>query len=143
MVADLKAGGSPAVEDAPYKATYVLYHWRTPPEGPVPENWTAEDEVERLYLRGLSRKDKVGFERDDKGQLFAVAGDEKIPLADGRYCWHITPETEYRGTERILHETGEIIVDIATLPFAVVGAVVTVATISVAGVCGLWLWCTT
>lgn len=138
LVADLGPNEHPSVEAAPYKATYALYRWRKPPEGAAPEHWVAEEEVERLYLRGLCRRDKVGFERDDKGQLFAVAGDEKIPLVDGHYCWHITPETEYRGMERILHEAGENLVDIATLPFAVVGAV---AILPVIGVYSLVLLC--
>jgi hypothetical protein len=125
MVADLGPGDEPAVESAPYKATYALHHWRKPPEGVVPEKWIADQEVEQLYLRGLSRRDKVGFEREN-GQLFAVAAEEKIPLPDGHYCWHITPETEYRGMERILHETGENIVDLVALPFVVVGTVVLV-----------------
>jgi hypothetical protein len=124
LVANLGPKESAAVEDAPYKATYALYHWRQPPDGVIPQKWTAEDQVEELYVRGLCRRDKVGFERDDKGQLFAVAGDEKIPLPDGHYCWHITPETEYRGMARALHETGENIVELVSLPFAVVGAVI-------------------
>jgi hypothetical protein len=123
LVADLHPAEAPEVESAPYKATYALYRWRKPPEGTVPEKWIADQEVEQLYLRGLCRRDKVGFERDDKGQLFAVAGEEKIPLPDGHYCWHITPETEYRGLERILHETGENIVELATLPFVIVGTI--------------------
>ena len=44
--------------------------------------------------------------------------DEKIPLPEGRYCWHISTSTEYRGMERILHETGENLVGGVTLPFA-------------------------
>jgi hypothetical protein len=124
LIAELSPAEKGTTETAPYKATYALYRWRNPPEGTPPERWVADEEVERLYLRGLCRYDKVGFERDDKGQLFAVAGEEKIALPDGHYCWHITPETEYRGMERILHEAGENVVSIAALPFEIVGAVV-------------------
>jgi hypothetical protein len=131
LVSELSPTEKPALEAAPYKATYALYRWNNPPEGTPPERWVADEEVERLYLRGLCRYDKVGFERDEKGQLFAVAGEEKIPLADGHYCWHITPETEYRGMERILHETGENVVSIAALPFEIVGAVVFVPILGV------------
>lgn len=122
LISDLGPSETAAVETAPYKATYALYHWRKPPEGTVPQKWVAEQEVEQLYLRGLARGDNVGFERDEKGQLFAVAGEEKIPLPDGHYCWHITPETEYRGLERVLHEIGENLLEVVKLPFAVVAA---------------------
>jgi hypothetical protein len=138
LVADIGPADKPDVDTAPYKATYVLYHWRKPPEGTIPEKWIPEQEVEQLYLRGLDRYDKIGFERDSKGQLFAVAGDEKIPLPDGRYCWHITQETEYRGLERILHETGENIVAVVEFPFAVAAAVVMAP---VVGVAALWMIC--
>jgi hypothetical protein len=142
LVAELNPSEKAATETAPYKATYVLYRWRNPPEGAAPETWTADEEVERLYLRGLRRWDKVGFERNDKGQLFAVAGEEKIPLQDGHYCWHITPETEYRGMERILHEAGENVVSIAALPFVVVGSAVAAAVLlPVLGVYALVLVC--
>jgi hypothetical protein len=124
LVTNLDPGDTPDVDRAPYKATYALYRWRKPPEGTIPVKWIPEQEVDELYVRGLCRFDKIGFERDADGKLFAVAGDEKIPLEDGRYCWHITPETEYRGMERILHETGENIVGLVSLPFAIVGAVI-------------------
>src|SRR5581483_4831397 len=131
----------PDEESAPYKATYALYHWRKPPEGEPPQTWVPEQEVEQLYLRGLSKGDKVGFERDDKGRLFAVAGEEKIPLPDGRYCWHITPETEYRGLERVLHETGENVKAIILLPFEVAGAAVGAALLLPLAGTGLLLIC--
>jgi hypothetical protein len=134
LVTELGPADRPAVDAAPYKATYALYRWRKPPEGTVPQKWIPDQEVEQLYLRGLARWDKVGFERNDGGQLFAVAGEEKIPLPDGHYCWHVTPETEYRGMERILHEAGENTLTLVGLPFAVAGSALFLAMLPVTGV---------
>jgi hypothetical protein len=141
LVAELGPRDTPAADGAPYKATYALYRWRKPPEGAVPQTWVADQEVDQLYLRGLRRGDKVGFERDGSGQLFAVAGEEKIPLADGHYCWHITPETEYRGMERVLHEAGENTLAAVGLPFSVVGAAVVVAMLPLIGLVFLVTCC--
>lgn len=134
--------GKPSVDSAPYKATYALYGWRKPPDGSHPEKWIADHEVDQLYVRGLERADKVGFERDSSGQLFAVAGEEKIPLPAGRYCWHVTQETEYRGLERVLHEAGENLLTVAMLPLTVPAFIVVGATtLVVAGGASLIMLC--
>ena len=119
LVAEYHPGDKPETTSAPYKATYVLYHWPAPPTDPPPHTWVPEKEVVELYVRGLSRHDPVGFAKTDAGQLQAVAGEEKILLDDGRYCWHISPETEYRGFARLIHETQENVVSIVELPFGV------------------------
>ena len=36
-----------------------------------------------------------------------MAGPDRIPLAEGRYCWHIMPATELHGPELVLHEIGK------------------------------------
>jgi hypothetical protein len=124
FVVEYKPGNSPDTTSAPYKANYALYQWSKLPDGPPPQKWVPDHEVTELYVRGLSRWDKIGFEKGDQGKVVAVAGNEKIPLEDGHYCWHITPETEYHGSDRILHETGENIMTIVELPFDVVGCAV-------------------
>jgi hypothetical protein len=43
-----------------------------------------------------------------------VAGAEKIPLEPGRYCWHITEATQYRGLRRAAHEGCHMIGDMVS-----------------------------
>lgn len=133
FVVEYQAGESAETTTAPYKATYALYQWSKPPDGPPPQKWIPEHEVTELYVRGLCHWDKIGFEKGEHGNLVAVAGSEKIPLEDGHYCWHITPDTEYRGGERILHEAGEDVITVVTLPFAVVGAALILPILAVVG----------
>lgn len=128
LVCEQKPDCAAETTTAPYKATYVLYQWRTPPQDqPVPHTWIAEQEVSEMYVRSLERGDNVGFEKDKDGQWFAVAGSEKIPLEPGRYCWHISEATEYRGVQLAVHEACETIKDtvenIVALPCGVVAAV--------------------
>jgi len=40
----------------------------------------------------LSDQNPIGFEKQGDGPLFAVAGEEKVPLTAGRYCWHATED---------------------------------------------------
>jgi hypothetical protein len=120
LVAEYHPGDEPKTTCAPYKATYVLYHWPAPPTDPAPHTWVPEKEVVELYVRGLGRHDTVGFEKNSDGELQAVAGEEKILLDDGRYCWHISSDTEYRGFARLFHETQENVVNVLELPFGIV-----------------------
>lgn len=108
-------GGSFATETAPYKASYALYRWKTPPQGqPAPHTWVPEQEVEEIYVRGLDRGDKVGFEKGEKGELYAVAGCEKIALEPGRYCWHITTGSEMHGFRLAVHQCCETVRECVT-----------------------------
>jgi hypothetical protein len=110
LVTEHKCDDKPDTTTVPYKATYALYQWRTPPaDQPTPHTWIPEQETSEMFVRGLDKGDNIGFEKDDKGQLFAVAGTEKIPLEPGRYCWHITEATEYHGLRRVVHEGCEMI----------------------------------
>jgi hypothetical protein len=118
LVAEHLPGEDPAVTRTPYKATYVLHQWQEPPRDAPPHTWVPEKQVNELYVRGLGRWDPVGFEKGADGQLLAVAGREKIPVPEGRYCWHVSPETEYQGAQRILHETGETATMIVLVPCA-------------------------
>ena len=125
FICEHKCDDKPEATTAPYKATYVLHQWRTPPpDQPVPHTWVAEQQVTELYVRGLEKGDVLGFEKDDKGQLFAVAGSEKIPLEPGRYCWHISQSTEFRGFALAIHEVcetvKEIVVTIVALPAGII-----------------------
>ena len=117
FIAEYQPGEHPCTTHTPYKAVYVLYQWRKPPGGTPPHSWIPEQEVTELFLRGLGRWEKVGFEKGPNGELLAVAGGEKIPLEEGRYCWHITTATEYQGVQRVLNETGENVVAVAAMPF--------------------------
>ncbi len=133
FVAEYKCGDSPDTTTAPYKATYALYQWSKPPDGPPPQKWVPDREVTELYVRGLSRWDKIGFEKGENGKIVAVAGTEKIPLDDGHYCWHITSDSEYRGGDRILHETGENVLAVLTFPFDVAATAVVLPMFAVVG----------
>jgi hypothetical protein len=42
-----------------------------------------------------------GIEEGEKWQLFSVSGEEKIPLPDGRYCWHALPEESPSGSQKV------------------------------------------
>jgi hypothetical protein len=126
LVAEHKPGDSPENSHTPYQATYVLHHWHEPPPGAPPHTWIPERQVEELYVRGLGRWEPIGFEKDAGGNLIAVAGQEKIPLAEGRYCWHISQDTEYHGAARVMNEACENTWAVVCFPFEVVGAAVLV-----------------
>jgi hypothetical protein len=123
LIAEHTPGDCPEQTVTPYKAVYVLFRWNNPPDGPPPRDWIPEKEVVELYTRGLARWQSIGFQKDKDGKLVAVAGEEKIPLEDGRYCWHISPDTEYHGAARLAHEAGENVLFVVTMPVAVVGFV--------------------
>ena len=112
------------VSNAPYQASYVLRHWPAPPSDPPPQRWIPEEQVVDLFVRGLDKRQPVGFEKTDDGKLLAIAGEEKITLAPGHYCWHIHPSSEYTGLQWFIHETGDRTVEIVSLPFAFVAAAV-------------------
>ena len=115
LILEHACDATPETKKTPYAATYVLYHWRTPPkDGPAPPRWIAEEECKELYVRSLDRGDKIGFEKKDD-KLFAVAGGEKIELEPGRYCWHISPATQLRGVRAVLHDAYEAFKDMVAL----------------------------
>ncbi len=137
FVVEYRPGDQPSTCQAPYKAVYVLYQWHTLPGGPPPHTWIPEQEVSELFLRGLGRWEKVGFEKGSHGELLAVAGGEKISLAEGHYCWHITTASEYQGMQRILHETGENVVTVVSLPFGLAACVCMMPIYAAIGLVGL------
>jgi hypothetical protein len=90
LVAAYPPEGAPATAAAPYRADYALYR----------------EDGQALLWRGLAEKETVGFEKSAEGALTAVAGPDRVPLDDGRYCWRVTPETELRGAALVCHDTG-------------------------------------
>lgn len=94
LIAEYCPGEGAPVTRAPSGATYVLYHWQSAPEDLPPWDWVAEHEVQQVAVRDLDRRQRIGFERANDGKLYAVAGDERILLHMGRYCWHIHPGSE-------------------------------------------------
>lgn len=140
MVAEYCPGKDAEVTKTPYQATYVLYHWPKPPCDPPPHKWVPEHEVVEMFVRGLGKRACIGFEKDSDGKLFAVAGDEKIGLEAGRYCWHIHPTTEYTGMKWFAHETGERVVEIVSLPFGLVGGAIALVCLIPMGIAFLVLW---
>jgi hypothetical protein len=118
LVAEYRPGEEPPTTRTPYQATYALYQWHTPPTEPPPHTWIPDQEVTELYVRGLDRWEDIGFKKEENAGLVAVAGKEKIALENGHYCWHITPQSEYHGAQRILHEAGDNVLTVITLPFA-------------------------
>jgi hypothetical protein len=133
FVAEHKPGETPAVSSAPYQAVYALYRWDPPPEEPPPHTWLPEQQVTEMFVRGLARRDPVGFEKGKDNELVAVAGTEKIPLVEGRYCWHITAGSEYHGTQRLLHEAGENLLTVVELPFELAGVALVAPLLVVVG----------
>jgi hypothetical protein len=125
LIANCVPGKDEELSKAPYQATYVLREWPAPPI-PPPSRWVPEENVVDLFTRGLDRRQPVGFEKSTDGQLFAVAGEEKIPLNPGRYSWHIEPSSEYTGARWFFHEAGERTVEIVSLPFELAAAIVAV-----------------
>jgi hypothetical protein len=59
-----------------------------------------------------------------------LAGDEKIVLEEGRYCWHLSPATEYHGVKWVLHETGECVVAVVSLPFELAALALTLPVVA-------------
>jgi hypothetical protein len=76
----------------------------------------------------LWEKAPVGFEKGADGQLFAVVGEDKIPLPPGHYSWRTTegepaPKVPLTGKEKVgyvLYRTGEIVGEIVLLTIIVV-----------------------
>jgi hypothetical protein len=124
LIAEHNPGDCPDSCRTPYQATYVLHHWQQPPAEEPPHTWIPERQVEELYVRGLGRWEPIGFGKDADGNLVAVAGHEKIPLAEGRYCWHISRDTEYHGAARVMNEACENTWTVVCFPFEVAGAIV-------------------
>jgi hypothetical protein len=44
-----------------------------------------------VLARTLIFGETFGFHRDTAGRIFAIAGEERIPLEEGRYAWELTP----------------------------------------------------
>jgi hypothetical protein len=96
-IADHRPGGPSAATPAPYRADYALYRRDGAPNGAA------------VLWRGLAEGEAVGFETNAEGALAAVAGQERVPLAEGDYCWSITPETELRGVELARHDAAKAV----------------------------------
>jgi len=88
-------GGDAASSAAPYRADYALYQ----------EGAGGRQDDRPLLWRGLAPREAVGFEKG-AGGLMAVAGADRIPLAEAAYRWRSTPETEPSGADLALHEAG-------------------------------------
>jgi hypothetical protein len=99
LIAEHHPGGPATTTAAPYRADYALYQ---------------EQGDGRPFLwRGLARQESVGFERNADGALLAVAGPDHIPLTEGCYTWHITPQSEPnvgRKLALLLNDTSETVV---------------------------------
>jgi hypothetical protein len=126
MIAEYQPGKDAIVCKTPYQATYVLRHMPTPPSDPPPKEWIPEHEVVDVFIRGLGKRHSIGFEKSSDGTLCAVAGEEKLKLEPGRYCWHIHPHSQYTGLKWVLHETGERVVEVISLPFGLAALVIVV-----------------
>jgi hypothetical protein len=117
LVAEFRPGDRAGAVAVPYAADYAMFRWPAAAAGGHPEAATPGPPAGQPWAwRGLLPGDRVGFERGADRQLLAVAGPEKIPLPDGRYCWHITPETEYRGLGLVRLEAGEVLRALLTAP---------------------------
>jgi hypothetical protein len=83
-----------------HEGILVSSHLPTHPSEALPLEFSAqytlysrpslEEEGVEVLFRDLERADPLGFAATE-GELFAVAGQERIPLPAGLYCWHIRP----------------------------------------------------
>lgn len=62
-----------------------------------------------LLARTLVLGETFGFRRDPAGRLLAVAGEEHIPLDDGRYAWEAVP-TRYTSEQRSAQIVGGLFI---------------------------------
>jgi hypothetical protein len=112
-VVEYHPGGPIDRASAPYAANFALYADAAPdqPAG------------QAMLWRGLSENEPLGFARTAEGALEAVAGPDHVPLTEGRYCWHLTPETELHGAALARHDTANVMAGVARLYGGVVLAV--------------------
>jgi hypothetical protein len=159
------AGGRPVVEDisvaqVPHEGDYALYRRSAHPEqgpppdegspgsaqpedGPPPAEGPPGSAAALGELHGmfdLWEKAPVGFEKGADGQLFAVVGEDKIPLPPGNYSWRTTegepaPKVPLTGTEKVkyvLCRTGETVGEIVLV---VIGVAVCAGVVALFVVC--------
>jgi hypothetical protein len=107
------------VAEVPYRADYALYRLPEVAEGDISR---ADGPVGELWTwRELRRGEVVGFEEGEGGEAVAVAGAEQIPLPPGRYCWRVTPETEYTGLRLAGHRAQETLAAAVAVPCRLAG----------------------
>ena len=87
LIAEHKPEKEAELAKAPYSATYVLYQQPAAPTDPPPRRWVPDEQAVELFVRGLGKRQPIGFEKTSGGKLVAVAGEEKISLEPGRYRW--------------------------------------------------------
>jgi hypothetical protein len=80
--------GEPAEERlASDEGTYALFGC---PDTAAAEAISRSAELPRAQV-WLGSAGLVGFEKTEDGQLWAVAGEQKVPVPDGRYWWELDP----------------------------------------------------
>lgn len=133
LISDYAPGDNAKTRKTPYRATYVLMHRPSPPTNPPPHTWNPDQQVCELYVRTLKKREKIGFEKDSDGKLFAVAGEEKILLEDGKYCWHVSSQERFPMAKWMIAETNDTVLGIVTLPFSLVALALVVPMLALAG----------
>lgn len=113
LVAEFKPGEPSEVRRAPQSATYVLRKV----SGPAAEPTTQLTAQVNVY-----EGSPIGFARRNDGKLTAVAGEQRLPLADGRYQWvadslpHTTPLAR-RAVADQTRQTIEDVGGVVAMPF--------------------------
>jgi hypothetical protein len=120
LIAEYRANEVAETKQAPYAANYALYRWDGPAYAASPHPQTASsDGANTCGLRAtfhVARGEPVGFVKGETGELVAVAGKDRVVLSAGRFCWHLTPESEPTAGEKFLlalHDTGTVSAQIA------------------------------
>jgi hypothetical protein len=85
LIARYEASEVPEVMKAPRENTYALYAGSTAQQG-------SGDGTLRAQVRVLCGC-PIGFEKEENGQLTAVAGQRRIPLPEGLYWWEAVPDS--------------------------------------------------
>jgi hypothetical protein len=79
----------------------------------------------------VKRGETVGFEWRPPEQYIAYAGDRRIELQPGRYCWHVTVDTERSTGKHFWREAGEV--GEATAQTVLIGVAIGVGVVAAVG----------
>lgn len=103
---------------AEYAGTYVLYDDNNPGR--------AEAVLMTVHLK---TGDVVGFEVDNNQVPYAIAGQQRMQLAVGRYRWEMTPDAGQVDWNKTTVIVVEVTLGVAVVVLAVIGTLAAVRAI--------------
>jgi len=96
---------------APYNGTFRLFGDDVAGVGPL------------LMTVQLKSGETVGFEVDDKNVPYAIAGQQRLKLAEGRYRWEMTPDAGQVDWDKTNVLVIEVVVAVVVVVLAVGGSI--------------------